>query len=72
MKRINEGDWVFCPGAEGPVKVQEKESQYLSGVGRRTVYKVDIGIDGYLATYTRDDLVPTRYSPDETPPGVTV
>ncbi len=73
-KRINKGDWVFCPGARGPVRVQEKESQYLSGIGQRMVYfcKIDSGVDGYCAMYQREDLQATRYSPDETPPEAVV
>ena len=69
MKRINVGDWVFCPGKQGPAKVVEKESLYQSGTGRRMFYKVDIDAGGYLASYLREDLQATRFDPDETPPG---
>ncbi|KKL56569.1 hypothetical protein LCGC14_2244150, partial [marine sediment metagenome] len=33
MRRINVGDWVFCPGKRGPAKVMEKEIMYQSGTG---------------------------------------
>ena len=70
MRRINVGDWVFCPGKRGPAKVMEKEIMYQSGTGRRMFYRVDINADGrYLASYLREDLRATRYDPDKTPSG---
>ena len=69
MKRINVGDWVFCPGKAGPTKVMEKESVYHSGIGKRMIYRMHIDAGSYLASYVREDLQATRYRPDETPPG---
>ncbi|MEE9569453.1 MAG: hypothetical protein V3W37_08710 [Candidatus Binatia bacterium] len=55
MKRIKVGDWVLCPGSESPVQIDEKEQMYLSGIGKRTVYWVQL--DRYRANYLREDLI---------------
>jgi hypothetical protein len=68
MKRINVGDWVFCPGSLKLVKVTDKESQYVSGIGQRMIYWVDIEGLGCPATYQREDLQATPCHPDEIPP----
>ena len=65
MRRIEVGDWVFCPGSLKPVKIVGKESMYCSGIGQRVIYSVDIG---HIATYQREDLQATLYHPDEIPP----
>ncbi len=58
MKRINEGDWVLCPGSKAPVKVVAKESRYWSGIGMRATYWVDLGPTN--ADYLREDLTPAK------------
>lgn len=58
MNRINVGDWVLCPGSASPVQVDDKERLYLSGIGLRTMYWVQL--DSFRASYLREDLILNR------------